>query len=317
MEEEANHDGTEERRHRQRLRKLLAKFRVRTDSEDRRRSSILPPRLSISVLSTKVLQASTHLTRTDSKISNPSTPPPPHLTLLGLPRELRDLIITHLYLHSGQSYMKQQLLGFPIHTHTPSRVLFSLLATCRQLYVEAFPLAYALTCFYWFRSYTPLMLTRLCARMNQRQMKAVRHLGFWSNPYLYEEFLDGVPLGLRLSEVTVCSNYMSGPLGQGSLEGRIAWILRTARKVPSLRRFNFLTGCGLAPGSRVARDCGFAEGLRQTVDAGRVVVEGVEYGSFGEGVMTRIRIMARGEGANGREVELKIASVYEDGFDDG
>ena len=67
----------------------------------------------------------------------------------------------------------------------------------------------------------------------------------------------------------------------------------------------------------MARDCGFAEGLRKTVDAGRVVVDGVECGRFGEGVMTTVTILAQGEGAKGREVELKIASVYEDGFDDG
>ena len=148
-------------------------------------------------------------------------------------------------------------------------------------------------------------------------MREIRHLGFWSNPYLYEDFLEEIPQSLTgLREVTVCSNYMSGLLSVGALENRVAWILKMVRKVPTLQKWNFLTGCGISPGSRLARDCGFAEELRRCFDCGVVIVEGVEYGKFGTGFKIKVGfavVNTEGE-ERSKEVELKIASVYEDGF---
>lgn len=239
---------------------------------------------------------------------------PPHLTLLGLPRELRDLIFTHVFSDNGQSYVKQQLLGFPKQDFSTYSHNFRALLTCHQIYAEASPLAYRLSCFYWFKSFSTATLERLCLRLKSAHTLNVRHIAFWSNPYLNEDLLDGLPISLNLTRVSVCSNYMSGTIPTSTIHGRVQWIISNVSKLKTLKSFHFLTGCGIGPGSKTT-DCDFAVNLRAAFTS-RPSIDQITVDPFDKATLVaNIWIPAEEEGGRARKVELKVASVFESGFE--
>jgi hypothetical protein len=241
---------------------------------------------------------------------------PPHLTLLGLPRELRDLVFFHVFDGNGLHYVQQQLLGFPKQDYSTYTSAFQILLTCQQFYAEAFRYAYRHSCFYWFKSHNTASLERLCGRLNPQQAMNVRHISFWSNPYVCEDFLDNMPAALHLTRITVCSNYMSGAIPSTTVHGRMLWLLRTIKNLKTLKSFHFLTGCGLAPGE-VKTDCEFSVHLRQAFYKG-VQVPGLVVGSFDAETLTaKITVLPDEEGGRAKAVQLKIASVYEKGYGNG
>jgi hypothetical protein len=247
----------------------------------------------------------------------PSRPASPPFNLLGLPRELRDQIYSFVFDQAGMSYVREQLLGFPSGDHTNHSITFRALLTCQQIYNEAFPIAYRSTCFYWFKPFTLGEVERLLLRLNERQAQNVRHIAFWSNPYACENFQGQIPSHLRLAQVTVCSNYMSGALAPALLETRVTWILKNLRRLKTLKRFCFLTGCGVAPEEMRKTDYGLAVDLRKAFGWMHVLEEErVEVGKFNEGSCTAVvRLLPReGKEERARDVCLKVASVYEDAF---
>lgn len=253
----------------------------------------------------------------------------PQLTLLGLPGELRDLIFRQVFANNGTSYVTQQLLGFPKQDYSTYSRDFQILLTCRQIYEEAFSHAYRLSCFYWFKSYTTTTLSKLCKSLTDRQASNVRHIAFWSNPYLCEGFVDDLPPALALTDVTVCSNYMSGAVPMANIITRIAWLMRSIKKLKTLKRFHFLTGSGIDPGNRTS-DCEFAVHVRRSFAARelwKLETKDVDVGPFDpKTFVAKVTISSSDiEGSSEldaketrprREVELKIASVYEEGFGD-
>lgn len=235
---------------------------------------------------------------------------PHHLTLLGLPDELRDQILSYVFENNGAHYVKQQLLGFPKQDYSTYSHNFRILLTSRQIYAEGFQLAYRLSCFYWFKSYKTSSLERLCLGLSAAQARNVRHLAFWSNPYLYEDFMDDLPSNLTLTRVTVCSNYMSGVIPTTTILGRQDWIIKNIRQLETLTSFHFLTGNGIGA---CREDCGFAEQLRAAFEG---PVKDVEVGGFDPETRTTKIALWKEDGSR-RIVDVKVASVFEKGFDSG
>ncbi|KIW09534.1 hypothetical protein, variant [Verruconis gallopava] len=300
--------------------RLLDCFRRKPNDDEKQSREPLPNSKTIEtdVLVADQSRDASPRTGSTERSTAPKKPPPFHLTLLGLPRELRDLIFHHVFKHNGYAYVEQQLLGFPKKDYSTYSSLFRVLLTCRQIYAEAFNCAYRLSCFYWFKSYSTATLHTLCQRLNSSQAQNVRHIAFWSNPYLYEDFLDDMPAALRLTRVTVCSNYMSGPVPATTIHGRVAWLLKNVKKLRKLESFHFMTGCGISPVSRTATDCEFAAQLRRVFDAREYWAgdsEGLEVGRFDPETFTaEVVVLAEDEEKRVRKVQLKIASIYETGF---
>jgi len=156
-------------------------------------------------------------------------------------------------------------------------------------------------------------------RLNERQAPNIRHIAFWSNPYVCEDFLKEMPEALRVEQVTVCSNYMSGPISPSLIKARVECISRNLRRLRTLKRFNFLTGFGITPGDGKRTDCGFAMQLRARFECKDALEdEGLEMGPFDAKTLTAVVRISPIEEEKGqiREVELRVASVYEDGFGD-
>jgi hypothetical protein len=241
-----------------------------------------------------------------------STPPrkplPFHLTFFGLPLELRDMIYDYIFASNGEEYIAAQLRGTPdLIPLTFSHALRSLL-TSRQFYAEAFNIAYASTCFYWFQSHGHTSFITHIERFAQKQVERVQHVAFWSNPYLPDDVV--IPERLSLTKLTVTSSYMSGLPQEYMLDARVQWLFRVVKSLPRLKELRFLTGCGISPALKTD-DAGFAEKLRgSSVRDGAKRDDRVELGELDKKEFSFWLTIIDDSGTS-RRVKLVIASIFE------
>jgi hypothetical protein len=251
------------------------------------------------------------------QIGIPVVPPasktlPIHLTLFGLPAELRITIYEFLYANGGMHIIRQQLRSGHIGAFNFTNNVNTLLV-CRQFYEEAFSLAYQQTHFYYFKSYAFNSFDSLLTRLQPSQMENLRKIAVWSNPYLLEEYFEDVPSAIQLTSITVCCNFMSSRIPEFLLLDRGRWIIEIAKKVKNLKQLHFRTGCRVstAKNQSLDDDCEFAVDLRGVLDKGLVVGEGFSLGPFIRETKTATLHFNGSGGKRLRSVELMIASVYE------
>jgi hypothetical protein len=257
-----------------------------------------------------------HLGRRQKKneVPDPSDPSaisqtlPAHFTFFSLPPELRNLVYEFIWLNNGMDYIREQLRGFTSGTPHNFSCNFQSLQTCRQFYQEAFCFAYRQTCFYYFRSYAYTTLASHFSRFQPSQIENIRHIAFWSNPYLSEDFIDYIPS--TLTNITICSNYMSGAIPEAALSERAQWIIDLIKMVKSLKRFHFRTGCSLSPAT-LKLDWEFALKVREAFNSPLAAKEGFSIGPFDSKTHTSTLTIHGSDDELPRSVELMVASIYE------
>jgi hypothetical protein len=234
--------------------------------------------------------------------------------LFRIPREIRDMIWELVFEDNGKAYIVEQLLGLPKgkpYYLTPG---LQPLLTCRQIYAEAFQIAYRHATIFHF----PECEQRLLAV--QQIYSGPYRIAVWVDPYtprIIEKQLTAL-FDLKIQSLTVCSNFLAYPPTNEVINPWVKALIKLTTRMKVLEKLQFFTGCSLyrtkdRDGKRFdAKDGGFAQGLRQgwnsyAKDSRRVV--DVSLNCFSDNATTTT-FSTR----SGTKIVLHIASIYEDAY---
>jgi hypothetical protein len=237
---------------------------------------------------------------------------PIHLTLFGLPAELRIIIYKFVFADGGMDVIRRQLRSGHIGNLNIANNVNTLLV-CRQFYNEAFSFAYKQTHFYYFKNYAFKSLDTLLTQLRPSQMENLRKVAVWTNPYILERYFENVPVAIHLTSITICCNFMCSRIPDALLLPRARWIYNIVKKIKSLKQLNFRTGCRVSGGKdeSIDSDCEFSADLRGALEKISRIEKGCTLGPFDrETKIATLHFDELGESRT-RSVELMVASVYE------
>jgi len=238
-------------------------------------------------------------------------------TFWSLPRELRDEIYSYIFVNNGVADVAHHLTygRFSLsHSALESTRNLRILRTSRQFYAEAFPIAYALTCFYFSRSAAGEGQDFLPG-WSERQIRCTWHVALWADPLVW----DSKPrtddafarAGLKVQTLTLCDASISSQYRGFAVTGDVyaKWLLEIVAKMEELRELKFLVG-------RVSSYKGRAAEVRQALrgtsferfQKGFSAGEMVELTAFEEPEYVAVlTICAKGKPR--REVRLTVATT--------